>query len=74
MIETTGHPLSDFAKASQRKDGLINLGSMLHPKHYKVTKANTDRYLWLATRMGRPTVKDGNAPGLERIPIYNIKK
>lgn len=32
MIETTGHPLSDFAKASQRKDGLINLGSMLHPK------------------------------------------
>lgn len=73
MIETTGHPLSDFVKASQSKDGLINLGSMQHPKHYKVTKANTDRYLWLATRMGRPTVKDGNAPGLERIPIYNIK-
>lgn len=73
MIETTGHPLSDFVKASQSKDGLINLGSMQHPKHYKVTKANTDRYLWLATRMGRPTVKDGNTPGLERIPIYNIK-
>lgn len=73
MIETTGHPLSDFVKASQSKDGLINLGSMQHPKHYKVTKANTDSYLWLATRMGRPTVKDGNAPGLERIPIYNIK-
>ena len=73
MIETTGHPLSDFVKASQSKDGLINLGSMQHPKHYKVTKANTDRYIWLATRMGRPTVKDGNAPGLERIPIYNIK-
>lgn len=72
MKETTGHPLSDFAKASQRKDGLINLGSTQNPKLYKVTKANTDRYLWLATRMGRPTVKDGNAPGLERIPIYNV--
>ena len=33
-----------------------------------------DRYLWLATRRGRPTIKEGNAPGLERIPIYNITR
>lgn len=72
MKETTGHSLNDFAKASLRKGGLINLGPMQHPKHYKVEKANVDRYLWLATRMGRPTVKEGNAPGLERIPIYNV--
>ena len=33
-----------------------------------------DRYLWLATRMGRPTIKEENAHGLERIPIYNITR
>lgn len=30
----------------------------------------TTRYLWLATRMGQPTVKD--APGLEVIQTYNL--
>ena len=74
MDEVTGHPLEDFVKASLKNDSCINLGSWIHPLKYKVSKANIDRYLWLATRMGRPTVKDGNAPGLERIPIYNITK
>lgn len=37
-----------------------------------LSKASIDRYLWLATRMGKPTIKEGNAPGLERISIYNI--
>lgn len=74
MDEVTGHPLEDFVKASFKNDGCINLGSWIHPLKYKVSKANIDRYLWLATRMGRPTVKDGNASGLERIPIYNIMK
>ena len=74
MDEVTGYPLEDFAKASLKNDGCINLGSWIHPLKYKVSKASIDRYLWLATRMGRPTVKDGNAPGLERIPIYNITK
>lgn len=46
----------------------------IYPLKYKVSKANIDRYLWSATRMGRPTVKEGNAPGLERIPVYNITK
>ena len=74
MDEVTGHPLEDFVKASLKNDSSINLGSWIHPLKYKVSKANIDRYLWLATRMGRPTIKDGNAPGLERIPIYNITK
>lgn len=74
MDEVTGHPLEDFVKASLKNDSCINLGSWIHPLKYKVSKANIDRYLWLATRMGRPTIKEGNAPGLERIPIYNITK
>lgn len=74
MEEVTGHDISDFEKASVSSDNKINLGSWLHPKYYKVSKSSHDRYLWLATRMGQPTVKDGNAPGLERIQIYNIQK
>lgn len=69
MDEITGHSLDDFVKASLKNGGAINLGSWIHPLKYKVSKANIDRYLWLATRMGKPTIKDGNAPGLERIPI-----
>lgn len=74
MDEITGHSLDDFVKASLKNGGAVNLGSWIHPLKYKVSKANIDRYLWLATRMGKPTIKDGNAPGLERIPIYNITK
>ncbi|MCM1510957.1 MAG: hypothetical protein NC116_09615 [Clostridium sp.] len=73
MDEVTGHDISDFEKASVLPDNKINLGSWLHPKYYKVTKSSHDRYLWMATRMGKPSVKGGNAPGLETIPIYNIK-
>ena len=74
MDEVTGHPLEDFVKASLENEDTINLGTSENPLKYKVSKANIDRYLWLATRMGRPTVKEGNAPGLERIPIYNITR
>ncbi len=74
MDEVTGHPLEDFVKASLENEGTINLGTSENPLKYKVSKANVDRYLWLATRMGRPTVKEENAPGLERIPIYNITR
>lgn len=74
MDEVTEYPLEDSVKASLKNDGYINLGSWIHPLKCKVSKANIDRYLWLATRMGRPTVKEGNAPGLERIPIYNITR
>lgn len=74
MDEVTGHPLEDFVKASLENEDTINLGTSENPLKYKVSKANIDRYLWLATRMGRPTVKEGNAPGLERIPLYNITR
>lgn len=74
MGEVTGFSLDDFVKASLENEGAINLGTSENPLKYKVSKANIDRNLWLATRMGRPTVKEGNAPGLERIPIYNITK
>lgn len=74
MDEVTGFSLDDFVKASLENEGAINLGTSENPLKYKVSKANIDRNLWLATRMGRSTVKEGNAPGLERIPIYNITK
>ena len=72
MDEITGYNLDDFTKIAQTAEGRINLGSWIHPKYYKVSKASFDRFLWFATRMGKPTIKEGNAPGLERIPIYNI--
>lgn len=74
MDEATGLTSDDLTKTTQIDKGIINLGSLIHPKYYKVSKARTDRFLWLATRMGKPTIKEGNAPGLERIPIYNIHK
>ena len=72
MIEVTGKSIKDFQEASNMPDGKIKLDSCDSPKYYKVSKAANDRFLWLATRMGKPTIKDGNAPGLERIPIYNV--
>lgn len=74
MDEKTSLSLIDFEKASNSDDGLINLGTWNDRKNYKVTKSSTDRYLWLATRMGQPTIKGDNAPGLERIHIYNLLK
>ena len=58
MIEVTGKSIEDFQEASNLPDGKINLGSRVHPKYYKVAKAANDRYLWLATRMGKPTIKE----------------
>jgi hypothetical protein len=48
-----------------KKDGCINVGSWIHPLKYRVSKANIDRYLWLATCMGGPIVKEENNLGLE---------
>lgn len=69
MAEVTGKCIEDFQEATISPDGKINLGLS---QYYKVTKAENDRFLWLATRMGKPTIKENNAPGLERIPIYNV--
>lgn len=70
MDEVTALTISDFEIAAKSPDGIIKLGVC----KLKVSKASYDRYLWLATRMGKPTRKEGNAPGLERIPIYNLSK
>ena len=70
MDEVTALTISDFEIAAKSLDGIIKLGVC----KLKVSKASYDRYLWLATRMGKPTRKEGNAPGLERIPIYNLSR
>ncbi len=41
----------------------------LKDNKYYVTKCKK-RYLWLATRMGMPTLKD--APGIEIVQTYNL--
>ena len=59
MGEVTGFSWDDFVKVSLENEGTINLGISENPLEYKLSKANIDRYLWLATRMGRPTKKEG---------------
>jgi len=70
MKENTG--LSEEALKVAAKNGtLITLTPSTVAKRYRVEKGIT-RYLWLATRMGQPTVKD--APGLEVMQTYNLIK
>ena len=68
MAEDTGLS-EDELKNAANKGTSITLTSSEGTKRYRVEKGIT-RYLWLATRMGQPTVKD--APGLEVIQTYNL--
>ena len=68
MAEDTGLS-EDELKNAANNGTLITLTSSDGAKRYRVEKGIT-RYLWLATRMGQPTVKD--APGLEVIQTYNL--
>lgn len=68
MTEETGLS-EDELKDATDNGTLISLSSSTGLKNYRVEKGIT-RYLWLATRMGQPTVKD--APGLEVIQTYNL--
>ena len=68
MAEETGL-CEDELKSAANNGTLISLTSSTGLKNYRVEKGTT-RYLWLATRMGQPTVKD--APGLEVIHTYNL--
>ncbi len=68
MAEDTGLSEEEL-KVAASNGTLITLTSSKRTKRYRVEKGIT-RYLWLATRMGRPTVKD--APGLEVIQTYNL--
>lgn len=61
----------DELKNAANNGTFISLTSSKGTKRYRVEKGIT-RYLWLATRMGKPTVKD--APGLEVIQTYNLIK
>lgn len=69
MLELTDLEIEDFEKASISVDNSISI----RHKNYTVHKATFSRYLWLATRMGKPTVGEvSQTPGLEIIPIYNL--
>lgn len=70
MAEETGLSEEELKNAASNGT-LITLTSSKGTKRYRVEKGIT-RYLWLATRMGKPTVKD--APGLEVIQTYNLIK
>lgn len=70
--EIKGLTIEDFERAASEAEA-INLWTKSLPEMYSVTRAGYDRYLWLGTREGKPTVKKGNAPGLEKIPIFNIR-
>ena len=52
-----------------KKNGTAEVTNLEGKGKYNVS-VGTTRYLWLATRMGQPTVKD--APGLEVIQTYNL--
>lgn len=54
-----------------KKKGTVEVSNLEGKGKYNVS-VGTTRYLWLATRMGQPTVKD--APGLEVIQTYNLIK
>ena len=54
-----------------KKKGMVEMSNLEGKGKYNVS-VGTTRYLWLATRMGQPTVMD--APGLEVIQTYNLIK
>ena len=66
MSEAT-HLSEEDLKAAVNKT--IQLQSASGAKLYHVEKGIM-RYLWLATRMGMPIVKD--APGIEIVQTYNL--
>ena len=66
--ENTGLGEVDLEDAAQNGTS-ITLNSSAGTRKYRVKKG-IKRYLWLATRMGQPTIKD--APGLEVIQTYNL--
>lgn len=68
MLELTTFDDHNLSKVCKKK-GKIELSNKEGKGTYYVS-VGTTRYLWLATRMGQPTVKD--APGIEVIQTYNL--
>ena len=67
--------IMEYANDAVFKDGNFRTAATsnsqikLKGNKYHVTEGKK-RYLWLATRMGMPTVKD--APGIEIVQTYNL--
>lgn len=70
MKEVTKYSEEDFEKAASENKTLVIQNDFVC-KEYSVDRS-FQRYLWLATRMGQPTVK--SAPGLEVIHVYNLRE
>ena len=68
MEELTGYTIDAFKKASESESGSLNIKGI----PFQISKAPYNRFLWLATRMGQPTQKEGCPPGLDCIQIYNV--
>lgn len=69
MLELTDLEIDDFEKATKAEDNKISI----RDNNYDVSQAPFNRYLWLTTRMGKPTIGEiSKIPGLEIIPIYNL--
>lgn len=68
MEELTGYTIVAFKKASESESGSLNIKGI----PFQISKAPYNRFLWLATRMGQPTQKEGCPPGIDCIQIYNV--
>ena len=69
FIETPMQELTKFKDENLRAAANKNSEIKIREKKYDVSEGKK-RYLWLATRMGKTTVKD--APGLEILQTYNL--
>lgn len=71
FMGTPMQELTELKDKNLRTAATSNSLIKLKCKKYYVSEGKK-RYLWLATRMGMPTVKD--APGIEIVQTYNLLK
>lgn len=69
FMDTPMQEQTKFKDENLRAAADSNMQIKLKGKEYSVTEGKK-RYLWFATRMGMPTVKD--APGIEVVQTYNL--
>lgn len=69
FMNTPIQELTKLKDENLRTAATINSQIKMKGKKYYVGEGKK-RYLWLATRMGMPTVKD--APGIEIVQTYNL--
>ena len=69
FMDTPMRELTKFKDENLRTAADTNAQIKLKGNKYYVGEGKK-RYLWLATRMGTPTVKD--APGIEIVQTYNL--